>query len=213
MADRLRRYRGIPPDRSPTKPCPNPKCSNLLYLTDHECRRCGTVIPKQDRTPDNTPCPHCWEFIPADSQVCPKCGFPVYHPLPPEKESPPQTVEEKLLATLDKRPATLPDKQPIPTIPIEKAPSRPKQTAPTKEKTTAPHYPPPSPFPLPYAPTSTPSKHTITWIDAFKISVAIAVAPFVQQFLSYTVETAQNPATWLWLQQLACQLQWATNCR
>ncbi len=204
MADRLKRYRGIPPDRSPKRPCPNPKCNHHLYLTDHECSRCGTVIPKQDRTPDNIHCSHCWEFIPADSKVCPKCGFPVYNPLPPD--------EVKPISTLEKRPTTSPIKPQVPIAPVKKTSTPSKQTTSIEEKISAPHYPPPSPFPLPYTPTSTPSRHTITWMDAFKISVAIAVAPFVQKFLSYTVETAQNPATWLQLQQLACQLQWTTNC-
>ena len=181
MPDILRRHESIKPGRSPTKPCPNPKCGNWLYLTDHECFRCGTIIPKEDRTPTNLPCPHCREFIPVDSTYCPKCGAQVYKQPEPEPPPPPKPKPKP-------RPTMLPpDGWKFPITPAHKisAPSKPKAPA------------PPSPT-LANNPSATatdnsqvqslaplPSSHRVTigWVDAFKISIAVAVAPFIHALL------------------------------
>lgn len=160
MTNRLRRHQSIPRGRSPTRICPNPKCNNRLYLTDHQCKRCGTLIDKAaDRTPDNVPCPHCREFIPFDSETCPKCKKPTYRP-PPTPET---------------RPTVLPDRPWIPTSPTKKVsvppPSIDKPPAVIPDNTQEK----PSTTPLPS------SENRITWMDSFKIS--IAVAPFIHTLL------------------------------
>lgn len=179
MAKRLRRHQSIPREHSPTKPCPNPKCRYKLYLTDHECSRCGTIIKREERTPDNLHCPHCREFIPTNSKACPKCGKQVY----------------KLPLTPKSSPTKLPpDNWRIPLSPTKKVSVLPKNEVPAASPS-----PPASDLSSSTSdsiqaqfPTSPPSnQNSITWLDAFKISIAVAVAPFIHALLANISETVQ----------------------
>ena len=92
MSDKLRRHHSIPKGRSPTKPCPNPRCKHEIFLTALECPRCKIQIRPEDRKLENIPCPYCREFIPAASENCPKCNRKIYRPRSVSKLGKPTTL-------------------------------------------------------------------------------------------------------------------------
>ena len=188
VAEKLRRHRSIPPGRSPTRPCPNPKCSNRIYLTGLECPRCKTQIPPEERNIDNIHCPECREFIPSDSEECPKCGHRI-HPI----ETPRTRIQDD---TTRKRYADdfVSERQKGESLRSAIAEKQEDQVTTEKVK-----------------------KIGLTWSDALKISVAIAVSPFIHSLLSNTVE-AVHPylseyvpilvngiqSAWLHFREMAC---------